>query len=67
VDAGALCGAPALGAIIDHFGFGVMFLTAFAAISAVAVLFAAASLVGARRDTELQPSPVATEEQLGEW
>src|SRR5262249_35752576 len=49
VDLGTLCGAPALGAVIDRFGFVVMFLGASATIAVVAASFAATSRLRARR------------------
>jgi MFS family permease len=70
IDVGGLCAAPALGLLIDHFGFGTMFTTAAAASAGVAIAFGTASWLrrvpaSGTGDTELvgsdQPLPSISE------
>jgi MFS family permease len=68
IDVGGLCGGPALGLLIVHFGFRTMFLCAATTISLVAVAFLASSIARHRRsEAETDQSALASEEQLVEW
>jgi MFS family permease len=68
IDVGALCGAPALGLLIDHYGFHTTFLCAGGAILVVAMLFLTA-MVSRYYQEALDTGSVSlsAEEQLVEW
>jgi MFS family permease len=68
IDVGGLCGAPALGLLIDHFDFRTMFLCAGSTIFFVAVAFIAFSFIRQPRSgPRTDPGVVGSEEQLVEW
>jgi MFS family permease len=73
VDFGALCGAPALGLIIDHFGFRMMFVCAAMTILLIAVVLLFSTIAHYQReerqraDRQAAQPAVASEEQLVEW
>jgi MFS family permease len=68
VDIGALCGAPTLGLLIDHFGFRTMFLCVAGMIAFVATVFLAASIRRWRQALiEVESPSVESDEQLVEW
>ena len=67
VDLGTLCGAPALGAIIDHVSFDAMFWSASGVLSVVALSFAGVSLFQWRRDAAQLKSSAEVAEDMGGW